>query len=282
MSQLPTVRLDTNVTPNQGATSVELIDPSRRPAGARRGRGGAPGAAAARLDAARRADRQPHGVERRRVDRRRARPLGQLRRTARRQAVQGEVHRHRAAEADRAATSSSARACRASIFPTRSPANTSTCSTCACPACCTAASCGRAGSAPTARAPSRSRSTKASIAGHSRRAGRARGRLRRRRRRTRVGRGAGPPAMLKVTWQETPALPGNADLYERMRADQDHRHRHRQHRRCRQGLRAPRPMCASATYQLPVPGPRAVRAELRVRRCRAGRRAGDVLDPGHL
>jgi CO/xanthine dehydrogenase Mo-binding subunit len=72
MSQLATVRLDTNVSPNQGATCyhVELIDPSWRPAGTRRRGGGAPGASAARLDAARRPDRQPHGFKRRGVDRR--------------------------------------------------------------------------------------------------------------------------------------------------------------------------------------------------------------------
>ena len=49
-------------------------------------------------------------------------PLGQVWRPPRRQAVQREIHRHRAAEADRTATSSSARACRASISRTRSRA----------------------------------------------------------------------------------------------------------------------------------------------------------------
>ena len=119
MSQLKSVQLDTNRDAQPGRDDVELVDPSRRPAGARGGRGGAAGAAGARLDAARRADRKPHRVQRGGVDRRPPQPLGQLRRAARRQAVQRQVHRHRAAEADQPVQARGHAACRASIFRTR-------------------------------------------------------------------------------------------------------------------------------------------------------------------
>ena len=43
---------------------------------------------------------------------------------------------------------------------------------------------------------------------------------------------------LKVTWQETPALPGNADLFDPHARAEDDRHRDRRSRRRREGLRA--------------------------------------------
>ena len=192
MSQITAVRLDTNVDAEPGRDQLELVDRSRRPAGARGGRRGAPGAAGARLDAARRADRQPRRVEGRRVGRRRAEAArsnyGELlgdkpfnvkfTGTAPQKPIEPlQARRH-------------ARAARRHPGQGR-PANTSTCSTCACPACCTAASCGRAASAPTAPAPSRLSIDESSISDIPGRARRAQGRFRRRRRRARMGRGQG-------------------------------------------------------------------------------------------
>ena len=195
-----------------GRHHFELVDRARRPANPRRGSRGAAGAARPRLDPARHAGRQPRGQQGRRVDRRSSDPVGLLRRAHRRQAVQREIHRHRAAEGDRRATRWSAPTCRASTSPTRRRANTPTCSTCACPACCTAAWCGRAASAPMGSAPSRWRST------------RARSRTSRCASCARATSSAScaenewdaisAARALKVTWQETPALPGNADLFD--------------------------------------------------------------------
>ena len=102
-------------------------------------------------------------------------------------------------------------------IPDKVAANTSTCSRCACPACCTAAWCGRAASAPMATAPSRWPSTRARLHGHPGA------------RVVRKGDFVGVVAerewdaikaarALKVTWQESTALPGHADVFERMRA----------------------------------------------------------------
>ena len=89
MSQLTAVRLDTNVTPEPGRDQLELVDRARRPAIARGGRGSAPGAccalAATRLGVQIGSLTVSKGVV---FDRRRAEPLGQIRRPARRQAVQ--------------------------------------------------------------------------------------------------------------------------------------------------------------------------------------------------
>ena len=83
-----------------GRDNLELVHSPRRAAGARGGGRGPAGAVGARLDAARCTGRKPCGVEGRRVDRRPPDPIGQLRRAGRRQAVQRQVHGHRAAEAD--------------------------------------------------------------------------------------------------------------------------------------------------------------------------------------
>ena len=53
---------------------------------------------------------------------------------------------------------------------------------------------------------------------HSRRADRAQGRLRRRGRGARVGRGQGRARSSRSRWKESATLPGNADLFDRMRA----------------------------------------------------------------
>ena len=77
--------IDTNVTPNQGATVGSSGIAERRPAGARRGGGRAERAARPRGDEARRPGGEPDRDERRR---RRRRPHRHLRRAARRQALQ--------------------------------------------------------------------------------------------------------------------------------------------------------------------------------------------------
>ena len=101
MSQLKSVRLDTNVTPNQGATDSSSSIAPRRTAAARRGGRSAPGAAGARLDTARRAGRaalrSTKGVVIVDGD---PTAIRHLRRAPRRQAIQGQVHRHGAAKAD--------------------------------------------------------------------------------------------------------------------------------------------------------------------------------------
>ena len=155
MSQLRSVQLDTNVVPNQGATtsssSIHRGGPQVRAAAAE-ARQALLALASTRLGVQTGSLTVSKG---RGVDRRPPQPLGQLRRAARRQAVQREVHRHRAAEADQPLQARRhARAARRYSGQDR-PANTPTCSTCACPTCCTAASCGRAASAPMAPAPSR-------------------------------------------------------------------------------------------------------------------------------
>jgi len=69
---------------------------------------------------------------------------------------------------------------------------------------------------------------------------------------------------LKVTWQEPPTLPGNADLSVRC-APRRRRHGDRGLGRCREGLRSGR-ACALVGLSLSLSGPSAVRAELRTRR----------------
>ena len=155
MSQVRSVQLDTNVVPNQGATvssaSIERGGPQIRAAAAEARR------ALLNLASTRLGMQVGSlvGQQGRRVDRRSSEPLGHLRRAARRQAVQREVHRHRAAEGDHP-LQGGRHQCAARRHPGEGCRHdTPTCSTCACPACCTAAWCGRAGSAPTASAPSR-------------------------------------------------------------------------------------------------------------------------------
>ena len=265
MSQMRSVQLDTNVTPNQGATISSASDRARRAADPRgRGRSAA-GAAEPRLDPARHAGRQPRGQQRRRFDRRPPDPLGHLRRAARRQAVQREVHRHGAAEGRSPATSSSAPACRASTFPRRPPAHTRTCSTCACRTCCMAASCGRAGSAPTATARSRWRST------------RARSRTSRR---AIVRKGDFVGVVAENEWDASGGARAQGDLAgehrrcpampicsTHMRAAKTTDVDHRQLGRCRQGVRQGGARL-DRDLSLPVPVACAVRPELRDRRCR--------------
>ena len=100
MSQLKSVLLDTNTVPNQGATtsssSIHRGGPQIRAAAAE-ARQALLALASTRLGV------QTGSLvvsEGRGVDRRPSQPLRQLRRAARRQAVQRQVHRHRAAEAD--------------------------------------------------------------------------------------------------------------------------------------------------------------------------------------
>ena len=120
MSQVTAARLDTNVTPNQGATSssssIERGGPQLRAAAAEARR-------ALLLLASRRLGVQINSlvvIERRRLGRRRGRlPLGQVRRPARRQAVQRQVHRHGAAEAGQPLQARRHAACRASTCRTR-------------------------------------------------------------------------------------------------------------------------------------------------------------------
>ena len=192
MSQLKWVQLDTNVTPNQGATtsssSIHRGGPQLRAAAAearqallaslRRGSACRPAASSCRK------------VSCRSTDTRAARSATARSSATSRSTSSSPARRRRSRST---ATSWSAPACRASTSRTRRAANTCTCSTCACPACCTAASCGRAGNAPTATAPNPCVSTRARSR-TSRRADRAQGRLRRCRRRARMGRRQGRPA----------------------------------------------------------------------------------------
>ena len=117
MSQLRSVRLDTNITPNQGATSSSSSIHRGGAANARGGRGGAAGAAGAAVDAARRADRQPRrcrkGVVS--VDGRAAAAPSNTATLLGDKPFNVKFTGRCAAEADQTGTSSSARACRASI-----------------------------------------------------------------------------------------------------------------------------------------------------------------------
>ena len=85
---------------------------------------------------------------------------------------------------------------------------------------------------------------------------------------------------LKVVWETPPALPGNAGLYEHMRAakteDISSRARQRDH-----GIQRGR---AHRFADVPgsLPGARALRAELCGGRCEGRFRAGDVLHAGRL
>src|SRR5262249_46909279 len=100
MSQLRWVQLDTNVTPNQGATtsssSIHRGGPQLRAAAAEARQALlAPASTRPRLQTG-----KPPLAEGGGVDRRPSQPLGHLRRAPRRQAVQRQVHGHGAAEAD--------------------------------------------------------------------------------------------------------------------------------------------------------------------------------------
>ena len=88
-------------------------------------------------------------------------------------------------------------------------------------------------------------------------------------------------AALKVTWQDGPALPGQRrSLHSHASAEND-RHRDRQPRRPHERL------CWCGAHArlgllLSLSGTSAVRAELRARRCQPRRRADPVVDPGRL
>ena len=126
MSQLKAVRLDTNVTPNQGATysssSIHRGGPQMRAAAAE-ARQALAAAARRRGSACRSAASRCRRASSRSTAR--PAPLGQLWRAARRQAVQCRNSPARRRRSRSTATSSSARACRASISRTRSAASTS-------------------------------------------------------------------------------------------------------------------------------------------------------------
>ncbi len=156
-----------------------------------------------------------------------------------------------------------------------------TCSTCACPTCCTAASCCRADSAPSAPAPSRSSVDESSIKDiPSARV-------------VRKGDFIGVVAEhewdavkaareLKVTWQEPPALPGNADLFEQDARREDDRHGDRRLGRCREGLRAGRACARRRPIAVPT---RAICRSRRTARSPMSRPDGalvHVLDAGRL
>ena len=281
MSQVSAARLDTNVTPNQGATSssssIERGGPQLRAAAAEARR-------ALLLLASRRLGVQINSLVvngRRGLGRRRRRfPLGQVRRPPRRQAVQRQVHRHRAAEAAEPLQA------RRHAGAARRPAGqderqaTSWCIICACPACCTAAWCCRAGKRAFG-AGAKPLSVDESSIKHIPTA-----------RVVRKGDFVGvvaenewdavkAAAALKVTWQDGPALPGNADLFTHMRAQKTTDTVIANRGDVDEGL-CGRGACALLGLFLSVPGAPAVRAELRAGRCPPRRRADPVVDPGRL
>ena len=86
---------------------------------------------------------------------------------------------------------------------------------------------------------------------------------------------------LKVTWQESATLPEQCRPVRAHARHQDHRHGDRGLGRCGEGL-CRRRACRVLELSLSVPVARPVRRQLRTRRRGTKRRAGDVLDPGHL
>ncbi len=174
-----------------GRHQLEFLDRAWWAAAARRRGRGAPGAADARRRAAGRAGRVAHRVEGRGVGAGRCEPLGQVWRSARRQAFQRQDSAARRRRSRSANTSWSARACRASIIPDKVSGKYEHMHHVRCPACCTAASCCRAASAPMARARSRSTIDESSIEHIPGARRRAQGRFHRRGRGARMGRGQG-------------------------------------------------------------------------------------------
>ena len=86
-------------------------------------------------------------------------------------------------------------------------------------------------------------------------------------------------AALEVTWRESSTLPGNAVRAHARR--EDDRYRDRRLGRCGVSLRK-RGACGGGDLPLPLSVARTVRPELRARRRRAGRRTGDLLHAGYL
>ena len=265
-----------------GRHHLELVDRARRPANPRGGRRGAAGAAGARLDAGSAcrpaASSCPKGVVS--IDGHPSRSvtygalLGDkpfnVKFTG--TAPQKPINALQAGRHQRAARRHPRQGGRQ---------DTSTCSTCACPACCTAASCGRAASAPMASAPSPLSDRRELDQGHSRRAI------------VRKGDFVGVVAehewdavkaarALKVTWQETRDAAGQRRPVRPDARREDHRHRDRGLGRCGEGASPSAAHVATATYYCPYQSHAPFAAELRARRRRPERRAGDVLDPGHL
>ena len=279
MNQLRSVQLDTNTVPNQGATtsssSIHRGGPQVRAAAAE-ARQALLALASTRLGVQ---TGSLTVVQRGGIDRRPSQPLGQLRRAARRQAVQRQVHRHRAAEADQPVQARGhARA--AGRYSGQDDRKIRL----------HAAGARARHAARPHRAATRARRLwrrrqalehrRELDRRHSRRADRAQGRLRRRGRGARVGRGQGRACAQGDLEGERDAA-GQCRPVRAHARRQDHRHGDRGLGRCGQGLRRGR-ACGVLELSLPVPVARPVRRQLRARRCRPERRAGDVLDPGHL
>ena len=214
MSQLRSVRLDTNITPNQGATtsssSIHRGGPQVRAAAAE-ARQALLALASTRLGVQTGSLTVSKGVVS--IDGNRRRRSATARCSATSRSTSSSPAR--AAEADQP-VQARRHAGAARRYSGQVTESTSTCSRCACPTCCTAASCGRAGRAPMATAPSRLSIDESSIAGIPAPGSCAKATSSAWSRREWDAVKAA--RALKVTWKESAALPGNADLFDRMRA----------------------------------------------------------------
>ena len=276
------VNNDTNVTPVQfdtaGSSAIQSGGPPVRAAAAT--------AKQALLDLAATnlgvAEVDPDGRQGRRLGRR---PVGHLRRAARRQAVQRPHAPPRRTAAPGVARDEAgrqyklvddARLPRVDI-PAKVTGRTSTRTTSGSRGCCTAGSCGRAARAPTAPARRRSRLGRRELdQAHRRRAGRPQRRLRRRRRPDGVRRDPGGRPAQGEVGRDADDLPGAGNLWKQMRDHDSGRQgsgaRSRRTRELRRGVRVGADKL-SAELQVPLQRPRADRPVLRRRRRDAAGRA---------
>ena len=214
MSQLSSVRLDTNVTPEQGATSssssIERGGPQVRAAAAE--------ARLALLQRPRSASASKSAAWSSRAGWCRSmasRPLGQLWRAGRRQAPRHQGHRHGSSVSPPASTGSSARPRRANM-PAKVGGTYSTCSTCVSTACSMGGWCARGASAPMVLAGA-ARYRRRLDQGYSWEPGLYAGATFSASWPRASGMRCAPHSSSKVRWQETPSLPDMTKLPEMLR-----------------------------------------------------------------